>query len=249
MQTEILKSTALIEKLSIMVYTCSGLKHCYSKGLVAHQDLKPANIFLRDIKGQCSGLPDLDIYNLALVADFGLSNAAIDSGIYHGTRPYMAPEQWNKSELSVYTDVFALGVILYELMTDGYHPAGIRLQDFWPQPQNGNSKKWTKPDAWKKWIKRDCEIVNSDAQLDPGISSLVESMIKVEPKSRPCIDEVIEGLLKHIQARCEESYTQVQFLINHFDNQVSNESLDNEWPYIAEIWKGFKENFDKNVQQ
>jgi serine/threonine protein kinase len=246
---QLLKSsgTSEIQKLSIMVYICSGLKHCYKKGLIAHQDLKPANIFLRDIKEQFGNLPDLDIYNFAIVADFGLSNASTDSGIFDGTRPYMAPEQWDKTELSAYTDVFALGVILYELMTDGYHPVGIRLQDFWPQPKNGNTKKWTKQKDWIKWKNGGCKIECPDAQLDPELLSLAKCMISVDPKGRPSIDEVIESLLKLIQARCQESYTQVKFLINYFNKQASSESLDKKWPYLSEVWKGFKARFDKNI--
>ena len=48
---------SVTEKLSIMVYVCSGLSHCYKSGLVAHQDLKPANIFLRDVKNELRDLP------------------------------------------------------------------------------------------------------------------------------------------------------------------------------------------------
>ncbi len=106
--------SSVTEKLSIMVYVCSGLIHCYKNGLVAHQDLKPANIFLRDVKSEFRDLPDLDIYKLALIADFGLANAFLNSSVFGGSRPYMAPEQWSESELSPKTDVFALGVILHE---------------------------------------------------------------------------------------------------------------------------------------
>ncbi|WP_193067830.1 protein kinase domain-containing protein, partial [Halomonas sp. 3D7M] len=142
-----------VEKLSILVYVCSGLSHCYKRGLVAHQDLKPANIFLKNVKSDFCDLPDLDIYSLALIADFGLANASLDSSVFGGSRPYMAPEQWDEFELSPKTDVFALGVILYELMSGGFHPVGIKLSDYWPMPLKNNSKKWTKADAWRKWAK------------------------------------------------------------------------------------------------
>jgi eukaryotic-like serine/threonine-protein kinase len=121
-----------VTKLSLLIYICVGLKHCYCKGLIAHQDLKPANIFIQNIKSDFVGLPDLDIYDFAIVADFGLANAFIDYQVFDGSRPYMAPEQWNKNVLTQATDIFALGVILFELMTNGYHPVGIKLSDFWP---------------------------------------------------------------------------------------------------------------------
>ncbi len=143
--------SSITEKLSTMVYICIGLSHCYESGLIAHQDLKPANIFLRDVSNKFRDLPDLGIYKLALIADFGLANAFRDSSVFGGSRPYMAPEQWSESELSPRTDIFALGGILYELMSGGFHPAGIKLNDYWPSPIEGNSKKWTKADSWKKW--------------------------------------------------------------------------------------------------
>lgn len=130
-----------VTKLSLLIYTCIGLRHCYGKGLIAHQDLKPANIFIQNIKTDFVRLPDLDVFDFAKIADFGLANASIDCGLYDGSRPYMAPEQWNEDELSQATDIFALGVIFYELMTNGYHPVGIKLSDYWPTPKDGNTKK------------------------------------------------------------------------------------------------------------
>lgn len=143
--------SSIVEKLSLMIYILEGLRHCQGKGLVAHQDLKPQNIFLRDVRPNYLDLPELDIYKFPMIADFGLSNAFMDSGIYDGSRPYMAPEQWKKTELSQGTDIFALGVIFYQLLTGGYHPVGIKLDEHWPNPAPGNSKKWTKSDPWKKW--------------------------------------------------------------------------------------------------
>lgn len=233
-----------VQKLSIMVYICAGLRHCYNNGLVAHQDLKPANIFLRDIKGRFPGLPDLDIYNFALVADFGLANASVDSGVFAGSRPYMAPEQWEESDLSPSTDVFALGVILYELMTSGYHPVGIKLRDFWPQPLNGNGKKWTRPNPWRKWATQiDGCCIEPPVPIDPVVLSLIQAMLSVDPAARPTIDEVTNSLLRLVRSHCEKSYNQIEFLLSYFDNQISTESLEKKWPYLADKWNSFEAKF------
>ena len=232
-----------LQKLSIMVYICVGLRHCYKKGLIVHQDLKPSNIFLRNMTEEHRNLPNIDIYNFALIADFGLANASSELGIFDGNRPYMAPEQWSKTDLSSSTDIFAIGVILYELMTDGYHPVGIKLQDFWPYQKNGNSKKWTREGAWQKWVSQGCKIDNSLSQLDSKVLTFIEKMICVNPTSRPTIDEVIAFLLELIKEKCETSYTQIEFLINHYDSQVSNESLDKRWPHLFEVWKQFEAKF------
>lgn len=187
--------------------------------------------------------PNLDIYNFALIADFGLANASSESGIFDGTRPYMAPEQWSKTDLSSFTDIFAIGVILYELMTDGHHPVGIKLQDFWPYPKNGNSKKWTREDVWQKWVSQGCKIDDFSSQLDSKVLIFIKKMVSINPTSRPTIDEVIAFLLGLIKEKCETSYTQVKFLINHYDSQVLNESSDKRWPHLFEVWERFKVKF------
>lgn len=233
-----------IEKLSIIAYACAGLRHCYKKGLCAHQDLKPANIFLRDIKNQFRDLPDLDIYNLALVGDFGLADAFKESNVFDGSRPYMAPEQWTKSELSSKTDIFALGVILFELMSNGHHPVGIKLRDFWPYPSNGNSKKWTRPEPWKKWAEGDEKISASViVDLDPKILELIGEMLSTSPSDRPTIDDVLGNVLRLIKERCSESYNQISFLLNYFENQVPTRSLEEQWPFLFHSWTKFESRF------
>lgn len=241
------EKSSIIEKLSIMIYISEGLRHCQTKGLVSHQDLKPQNIFLRDIKPNFPELPDLDIYKFPMIADFGLSNAFLDSGIYEGARPYMAPEQWERTELSPATDTFALGVIFYQLLTNGYHPVGIKLDEHWPNPALGNSKKWTRPDSWKKWACEGAEIVNAGAQVPSEAASLIKQMLSCKADERPNIGVVIDTLLDQLKQADSESYRQVSFLIEYFNAQASNEPLETTWPYLSERWKWFKSEFGKRT--
>ena len=236
-----------VTKLSIMIYTCIGLRHCYNKGLIAHQDLKPANIFIQNIKNEFVGLPDLDIYDFAIVADFGLANAFIDYSVFDGERPYMSPEQWNKCELSQASDIFALGVIFFELMTNGFHPVGIRLSDFYPTPQGENSKKWTRVDGWLKWVKDGCPItLASEIIIDTVKLEFIKKMLSIQPSDRPNLSEVIEFLLKQVNDISEESHFQLNFLINHFDQQSSTmKNLETDWPYLFGKWEKFRKKFEK----
>ncbi|ELB2259393.1 TPA: protein kinase [Vibrio parahaemolyticus] len=236
-------SVSTIEKLSIMAYVCSGLAHCYRNGLVSHQDLKPANIFLRDIKNDFRDLPELDIYNHALIADFGLANASVTSSVFDGSRPYMAPEQWDKTELSPLTDVFSLGVILYELMTGGFHPVGIKLSDYWPQPIGDNSKKWTKAEPWKKWAKHAKIDVKNCPKLEPEVKDLIESMLSVDAKHRPSIELVKQIILEVIKNKSQQSYDQLNFIISYFDNVKSKEPLETTWPHLFGRWNHFQQKF------
>jgi serine/threonine protein kinase len=75
---------------------------------VLHRDLKPANVLQVDSYWQ--------------LADFGIARSLVEStGTYtflgFGTLPYMAPELWNGQPATVKTDLYALGVIAYEIMT------------------------------------------------------------------------------------------------------------------------------------
>jgi len=234
-----------IEKLSIMTYICSGLEHCYENGLVSHQDLKPANIFLRDVTSEFHGLPDLDIYTFALVADFGLANTSITASNFNGSRPYMAPEQWNKSKLSPKTDIFALGVILYQLMSDGFHPVGIKLEEHWPNPVNGNSKKWTAEKSWRNWAKKSEVDSTAHPVLDTDVLVLVKKMLLIDPIQRPSVSEVKLTLLSIIKAKSVESHTQLTLLLKHFEEQVTNEPLNKKWPYLFKKWQDFEKRFGK----
>jgi eukaryotic-like serine/threonine-protein kinase len=238
-------NSSVVEKLSVMIYMLEGLRHCYAKGLIAHQDLKPQNIFLRDIRPDFRGLPEFDVYKFPMIADFGLSNAFLDSGVYEGSRPYMAPEQWQRTELSQATDIFALGVIFYQLLTGGLHPIGINLADFWPNPKPGNSKKWTKSDVWKKWACEGAKIEKTDVgdQIYPQVISLIRQMLSSDARDRPDIMAVACELLLLLERIHHESHDQVELLIEYFRNQTSHDPLETAWPYLANRWKCFEAEF------
>jgi len=92
--------------LDIARQLCAGLAAAHTKG-VLHRDLKPANIML-DGRGQ------------VVITDFGLAGLADDirgNEIRSGTPAYMAPEQLAGKEVSPRSDIYALGLVLYEVFT------------------------------------------------------------------------------------------------------------------------------------
>src|SRR5450432_4174408 len=91
---------------------CAGLAAAHDKGVI-HRDLKPQNIMLNK-RGE------------VLIMDFGLAAVAdqlTGAEARNGTPAYMAPEQLKGSEVTAKSDIYALGLVLYELFT-GKRPYG-----------------------------------------------------------------------------------------------------------------------------
>jgi len=92
--------------LEISRKLCAGLAAAHEKG-VLHRDLKPSNVML-DSRGH------------VLLTDFGLAGLADQiSGaeVRNGTPAYMAPEQLSGKEVTARSDIYSLGLVLYELFT------------------------------------------------------------------------------------------------------------------------------------
>ncbi len=102
-----------------------AMEHAHRQGVI-HRDLKPANVLLRPPDGAAADAPSPWHVCSPMVSDFGLarslgSDAGLTGGRVAGTPSYMAPEQagGRSAEIGPATDVYALGAILYEMLTGG----------------------------------------------------------------------------------------------------------------------------------
>ena len=109
----------LDEVIDIASQTAEGLKAAHRKGVV-HRDIKPANLMLTE-EGQ------------AKIMDFGLAQLAEQSRLTKtttilGTPAYMSPEQTRRKPTDRRTDVWSLGVVIYEMVTGRLPFAGERQE-------------------------------------------------------------------------------------------------------------------------
>lgn len=136
------KEKTLDEKLRLFREVCQAVSYAHSN-LIVHSDLKPKNILVN--KDGTVKLLDFGIAKLLQSdADDGLMNATVSERAL--TPDYAAPEQFTNDAITVATDVYSLGVILYEILSSrrphsfaGYSLTEIdrELRDVVPEPPSG----------------------------------------------------------------------------------------------------------------
>ena len=133
---------SIVEKLIILEEVCDALRCAHEAGII-HRDIKPANIMLEDATGAVKILD----FGIAHAGETGLTNA----GEMVGTLNYMAPEQISGAMVDQRTDIYAVGVLAYELLSYQRAFAGtiqegilIRLLQGAPQPSNRSCRASTR---------------------------------------------------------------------------------------------------------
>jgi serine/threonine-protein kinase len=146
---------------------CSGLYAAHEQG-VLHRDLKPANVML-DGEGNVR------------IADFGIairSGGAPDERGLSGTPAYMAPELFHNKGASVQSDLFSLGLVLYEVFTGRRRFRADNLSDLLQQHQQPTQ--------------RPSELV---PDLDPAVDRAILECLRLDPAQRPASALVVLGHL------------------------------------------------------
>lgn len=146
--------------LDIARHLCAGLAAAHAKG-VLHRDLKPANIML-DGRGQ------------VVITDFGLAGVAEDirgAEVRSGTPAYMSPEQLSGKEVTPRSDIYALGLVLYEVFTGKRAFAEKQI----------NSPKLVAA-GMDRTPSRPSSVVKD---LDPIVEKVILRCLEIEPSARP----------------------------------------------------------------
>ena len=132
---------------------------------VVHRDIKPENILL--------------LQGLWCLADFGISRyaeatTATDTHKFKMTPPYAAPEQWREEQATSATDVYALGVVAYELLAGKLPFSGNAVHDYRRQHLEENPA--------------------SIPNVAPRLQSMVDECLYKSPQARPSPPNILERL-------------------------------------------------------
>ncbi|MEQ8273343.1 MAG: protein kinase [Deltaproteobacteria bacterium] len=100
--------------LAFIRHILAGLKHAHAAGLV-HRDLKPENVVITEREG--SPIPKILDFGIAKITDRDGARSITKAGMVFGTPRYMSPEQAAGEEIDLRTDLYTLGVILYQMLT------------------------------------------------------------------------------------------------------------------------------------
>ncbi len=160
------------EAVEIVVQICRALEAAHVEGVI-HRDLKPQNV-MRDPQGR------------VVVMDFGLARSLeapgmTQTGALVGTLEYMSPEQAMGAELDQRSDLFALGLIFYELLTGKVpYKADTAIASLMRRTQE-----------------RAIPVADIDGTIPKSLSAIVARCLERDPKDRYA---TAEELLRQLEA-------------------------------------------------
>lgn len=226
---------SVTDRLASLLLIIRALSKAKASGIAAHQDLKPENIFFIDLHRkfpELAGSPGL--HYQVLVGDFGNADLFRDAGRNSGTRPYMAPEQFQTEVLNasdgLALDVFALGIIAHECLCDGLHPIGEVTADVWPQ-RAGVSRKWGEAKVWREWAMSDQKDFSSLRRNCPSdLFKPLSDCLALNPAERPTLEELEKYLWQSLTSTDPRSAKGIRFQIDWFESNYQAES----WPHFDE---------------
>jgi len=137
---------------------CAGLAAAHKEG-VLHRDLKPANVML-DSRGR------------AVITDFGLAGLVDqiqERDVRSGTPAYMSPEQLAGEEVSAKSDIYSLGLVLYEIFTG---KRAFEAETLAELVRIRSEKPVSNPSSWVK-------------DLDPAVERVIMRSLEPDPAARP----------------------------------------------------------------
>ncbi|MEJ7597655.1 MAG: serine/threonine-protein kinase [Kofleriaceae bacterium] len=169
--------------LNIIIQSGHGLAAAHAKGII-HRDMKPENIYVT-VGPNNEDIPKLLDFGIAKVSGNDGQNNLTRTGTIFGTPFYMAPEQALGNPVDARTDVYAMGVIMYEIFAgslpfQGESFMGILTQHITTEPE---------PVAQR--------AAKAQRQLPPGLADVITRSMQKDPQRRfQTMDELVNALIQ-----------------------------------------------------
>ena len=208
------------QKLILIYGIASALSYLHNHDII-HRDLKPENILI-------------DEFYFPKVADFGFSkggpndsqNPKTISGTIKGTPLYMSPEIWRKSEYTKSSDIYAFGIVMYEIMTLERPFNTIGIFDLMQTIAKGNRPEFTKPvsEVYKNLIQRCWSQIPSERPTSDEI------LKEIETNHNYITDDVDESeFLKYVQhiSKYDVTFGSID-VINPLNDFINEKKLEND---------------------
>jgi len=220
------------DRFASLIQIVRALRLVQGRGIVAHQDLKPGNVFFDDLSRKNVPKDSKGMHFRIFVADFGLADAFREFGRNTGSRPYMAPEQFSSLPIDptapALFDLFALGVIAFECFGNGHHPIGVVTADVWPW-HRGIGQKWNRESTWRDWAHTERKTLPATSELPKGMEDLIADALSVDPKKRPSLEEFESRLWEALRQYDPEAHQGLKMQVEWIEGLSSD---DTEWPHM-----------------
>jgi len=178
-------SLSIRQRLELFRSVCGAVQYAHQH-LIVHRDLKPGNILVT-----ADGTPKLLDFGIAKLVDPESTGAEMTltvAGARVLTPDYASPEQVRGEPITIASDIYSLGVVLYELLTDRrphhldtYSPLEIERAICREEPK--------KPSTWNR-------------QLDPDLDNIVLMALRKEPQRRyGSVEQLSEDVRRYLENR------------------------------------------------